>query len=396
MRDDSGMTPVFIAVFGTVALAVLFDFTNGFHDSANSTSTVIATRSLPPKVAVLIAAIFNFLPAFIVGTAVANTIAKTVDMEHLPAVAAGSVPFGVRVTLAALIGAIFWNYFTWHRGLPSSSSHALIGGLVGAGLSAAGSDGVNWSVLRDVVIAIALSPVIAFSIAIGAVLLIRLAQRLFALDEDHVVFQVGQIASSCWVSWGHGSNDAQKTMGVVAATLFAGGYLHAADSTHLEPPTWVIFGAHAAIALGTLYGGWSIIETLGLKITRVTRASGLGANIGAIAAIEGATNLGIPISTTQAVSSSIVGSGIGVRRLVRWRVLVDMGIAWALTMPAAAIVGFAVFKLTELPGAFAVIGTGLAIAGLLAYAAYLMRDAVSEADVEAELPSVESLAVAGD
>jgi len=156
------MDAVFIAVFATIALAVLFDFTNGFHDSANSTSTVIATRSLSPKVAVLVAAIFNFLPVFIVGTAVANTITKTVNLDSLPVAADGAVPFGVRVTLAALIGAIFWNYFTWHRGLPSSSSHALIGGLVGAGISAAGMDAVNWSIMRDIVIAIFASPLVAF------------------------------------------------------------------------------------------------------------------------------------------------------------------------------------------------------------------------------------------
>jgi PiT family inorganic phosphate transporter len=390
------MDVVFVAVFATIALAVLFDFTNGFHDSANSTSTVIATRSLSPRVAVLVAAVFNFLPVFIVGTAVANTITKTVNLDTLPSVAEGAVPFGVRVTLAALIGAIFWNSFTWHRGLPSSSSHALIGGLVGAGLSAAGMNAVNWEIMRDIVIAIFASPLVAFTIAIAAVLVIRLIQRIFKLDEDHVIFQVGQIASSCWVSWGHGSNDAQKTMGVVAATLFAGGYLHAVDAQHLEPPIWVIFGAHAAIALGTLYGGWSIISTLGFKINSVTRASGLGANIGAIVAIEGATNVGIPISTTQAVSSSIVGSGVGVRRLVHWRILVDMAIAWTLKMPAAAIVGFVVFKLTALTDPFSFIATGLAIAALIVYAIYLMRNAVSEKDIEAELPTEASLAVAGD
>jgi PiT family inorganic phosphate transporter len=185
-------------------------------------------------------------------------------------------------------------------------------------------------------------------------------------------------------------------MGVVAATLFAGGYLHAVDAQHLEPPVWVIFGAHAAIALGTLYGGWSIIETLGLKITRVTRASGLGANIGAIAAIEGATTIGIPISTTQAVSSSIVGSGVGVRRLVNWRVLIDMAIAWTLTMPAAAIVGFVIFKLTALPGALSYIATGLAILGLIGYAVYLMRGAVTAEDVMADLPTEAALAMSGD
>ena len=266
------MDLILVATIVTIALAVLFDFTNGFHDSANSTATVVATRSLSPRVAVLLAAVFNFIPAFVVGTAVANTITKTVQLGDLPTVAAGAVPYGVRLTLAALLGAIFWNFFTWHRGLPSSSSHALIGGLVGAGIAAGGMGAVNWEIMKDIVIAIVASPVVAGVVAILAVIIILMLTKVFKLHEDHVVYQVGQIASSCWVSWGHGSNDAQKTMGVVAATLFAGGYLGDMDPTSLEPPTWVIFGAHAAIAAGTLYGGWSIIETMGLKITKITRS----------------------------------------------------------------------------------------------------------------------------
>jgi len=381
------MDLILVATIVTIALAVLFDFTNGFHDSANSTATVVATRSLSPRVAVLLAAVFNFLPAFVVGTAVANTITKTVQLGDLPTVAAGAVPYGVRLTLAALIGAIFWNFFTWHRGLPSSSSHALIGGLVGAGIAAGGMGAVNWNTMKDIVIAIVASPVVAGVVAILAVIIILLMTKVFKLHEDHVVYQVGQIASSCWVSWGHGSNDAQKTMGVVAATLFAGGYLGDMDASHLEPPTWVIFGAHAAIAAGTLYGGWSIIETMGLKITKITRATGLAANIGALVSINGATNFGIPISTTQAVSSSIVGSGVGARRRVNWLVMRDMVIAWVFTMPVAAVIGFVVFQLTVLPGVLAYVATAAAIVALVIYAVILMRGAMTAEDVAEELPS---------
>ncbi|MCX6411415.1 MAG: inorganic phosphate transporter [Actinobacteria bacterium] len=381
------MDLILVATIVTIALAVLFDFTNGFHDSANSTATVVATRSLSPRVAVLLAAVFNFLPAFVVGTAVANTITKTVQLGDLPTVAAGAVPYGVRLTLAALLGAIFWNFFTWHRGLPSSSSHALIGGLVGAGIAAGGMGVVNWEIMKDIVIAIVASPVVAGVVAILAVIIILMMTRVFKLHEDHVVYQVGQIASSCWVSWGHGSNDAQKTMGVVAATLFAGGYLGDMDPTSLEPPTWVIFGAHAAIAAGTLYGGWSIIETMGLKITKITRASGLAANIGALVSINGATNFGIPISTTQAVSSSIVGSGVGARRRVNWLVMRDMVIAWVFTIPVAAVIGFVVFQLTVLPGVLAYIATAVAIVALVIYAVVLMRGAMTAQDIAEELPS---------
>ena len=381
------MDAVIFAVVVTVALAVLFDFTNGFHDAANATSTVIATRSLKPKTAVIVSAIFNFLPAFIVGTAVANTISKTVDLGAMPGVAEGAVPLGVRVTLAALLGAVFWNYLTWHFGLPSSSSHALIGGLIGAGISAAGLGAISWSSVQLTVIAIFASPLIAFAIAILATYLIRFIQRVFKVHEDSEFFRWAQVASSCWVSWGHGSNDAQKTMGVIAATLFAGGFLADTDASSLEPPIWVVFLAHAAIAAGTVWGGWKIIETMGLKITRITRASGFAANIGAITSIEGATHLGVPISTTQAVSASIVGSGVGERRKVNWFVMRDMVIAWFLTLPAAGFVGFVVYKITVLPDPWATIATALTIVVLLTWAGRLMLHATTASDIEAELPS---------
>lgn len=297
----------------------------------------------------------------------------------------------MRVTLAALIGAIFWNYLTWFLGLPSSSSHALIGGLVGAGISAGGLNAISWSSVEKTVLAVFTSPLIAFMIAFVAMYLIRLLQRVFKLHEDSEFFRWAQVGSSAWVSWGHGSNDAQKTMGIVAATLYSGGFLVAEDASKLEPPTWVVLLAHAAIAIGTVWGGWKIIETMGLKITRITRASGLAANLGSITSIEGTTHLGIPISTTQAVSSSIIGSGVGARRRVNFKVLREMFTAWIFTMPAAAAVGWVVFKLTVIPGVGAYVATGTAIVVLLAWAGRLMLHAETAADVEAELPSDEEL-----
>ena len=382
---------VLVATVVTVLLAIIFDFTNGFHDAANSTSTVIATRSLRPKQAVWLAAIFNFLPAFVVGTAVANTISKTVNLDSLPVAAAGAVPFGVRMTLAALIGAIFWNYATWFLGLPSSSSHALIGGLIGAGISAGGWAAVNWSSVQKTVLAIFASPACAFVIAFLGIWLVRGIQRVFRLHEESEFFRWAQVGSSAWVSWGHGSNDAQKTMGVVAATLYSGGYLAAVNASSLEPPTWVIFGANLAIAAGTVWGGWKIIQTMGLRVTRITRASGFAANLGAIASIDGASRLGIPISTTQAVTASIVGSGVGARRRVNWLVLRDMVIAWFVTLPAAGVVSFLVFKLTILPGAFARVATVLAIAVLMTWAGRLMLHSTRVTELEAEIPTEDDL-----
>ncbi|MEI6372230.1 MAG: inorganic phosphate transporter [Actinomycetes bacterium] len=385
------MNAILLVTGVTVVLALLFDFTNGFHDAANATSTVIATRSLKPRTAVIMSAIFNFLPAFVVGTAVANTISKTVKLDSLPVVAAGDVPLGVRMTLAALVGAVFWNFLTWALGLPSSSSHALIGGLIGAGLSAGGAAVINWDAVSKTAVAIVASPAVAFGIAFLVMWIIRLLLRRFKFSEDSEFFRWGQVVSSAWVSWGHGSNDAQKTMGIIAATLYTGGFMTAANASSLAPPIWVIFAAQAAIAAGTMWGGWRIIQTMGLRITRITRASGFAANLGAISGIEGATRLGIPISTTQAVSASIVGSGVGARRAVNWRVMRDMVIAWLITLPAAGLIGFVVFKLTVLPGIAAVIATTLVILALLIWAGRMMLNAMTAKDIEAELPSVEEL-----
>lgn len=370
----------------TIALALIFDFSNGFHDAANATSTVIATKSLKPRTAVIVSAVFNFLPAFVIGTAVANTISKTVNLDALPAAATNAIPFGLRVTLAALLGAIFWNFFTWAYGLPSSSSHALIGGLLGAGISAGGIDAVSWSTVQKTVVAIFLSPIVAFLVAVIASWIISFAKIVFKLDDNHEFFRWGQIFSSAFVSWGHGSNDAQKTMGIMAAALYSAGYLQAEDGSKLSPSTWVIFAAQFAIAIGTFYGGWRIIETMGLKITHITRASGLAANLGAITSINGATHLGIPISTTHAAASSVIGSGIGSGHKVHFKTIGRMMSAWIVTLPSAGVVGYITYKATILPGKLAGLVTGLLIIALLAYAIRLMFTATTAEDVERALP----------
>ena len=380
------MNIVLIATIVTVALALIFDFTNGFHDAANATSAVIATKSLKPKAAVAMSAVFNFIPAFIIGTAVANTISKTVNIDSLPALAAGAIPIGLRVTLAALLGAIFWNLLTWSFGMPSSSSHALIGGLVGAGISAGGTDSISASAVTKTTIAIVASPVIALVVAFLATYLIKGIKSVFKLDDNHEFFRWGQITTSAFLSWGHGSNDAQKTMGIIAATLYSAGYLQAEDSSKLSPSFWVILAAHAAIALGTFYGGWRIIETMGLKITHITRASGMAANLGAITSINGATHFGIPISTTHAAASSVVGSGLASGHKIHSGTISRMVLAWVITLPSAGFVGFVTFKATVLPSPLAGLVTGALIIGLLAYGARLMFTTTTAQDIERALP----------
>ena len=271
------MDMVLVAVVGVVLLALLFDFTNGFHDAANSTSTVVATRAMKPRHAVYMAAFFNFAALFVVGTAVANTVAKTVQVEEL-GVQSGGVPVGLGVAFGALLGAIFWNYFTWSFGMPSSSSHALIGGLIGAGLSAGGADVIKWSSVEKTATGDrSVAPWWRSPCAFLAMFLVGLLQRLTHWKDDAKPFKWLQIISSAAVSFGHGANDAQKTMGLIAFALVAGGYLGEDAASRL----WVELGAYSMIALGTMWGGWKIIETMGLRITKLNANSGVAANIGA-------------------------------------------------------------------------------------------------------------------
>jgi inorganic phosphate transporter, PiT family len=381
---------VLLATIAIVALALLFDFTNGFHDAANATATVVATKALKPRTAVLVSA-FNFVAMFVVGTAVANTVAKTVKLDHLGSVGENAIPYGLRVTFAALIAAIFWNYFTWQFGMPSSSSHALIGGLVGAGLSAAGRDAVAWSGVEKVLVAIVVSPLVAFTIAFLAMFIVGAIQKFTGWGDDARPFKWAQIVSSACVSFGHGANDAQKTMGIIAATLAAGGYI-STDKGNYTVPLWVEVSAYSMIALGTLYGGWRIIETMGLRLTRLNANSGAAANIGATTAIFGATELGVPISTTHAAGSSVMGAGVASGTGIAWRKAGEMLAAWVVTVPAAATVAFLTYKLTVLPGKWAAAGSITATLVLLGWSLRLMIKNEEGAEEVAEmLPSDEEL-----
>jgi inorganic phosphate transporter, PiT family len=372
-----------ITVIAVIALALVFDFTNGFHDAANSVATVVATRALPAKWAPAFSAFFNFIAYFVVGTAVANTVAKTVKAEY----------GGVALAFAALFAAIAWNYATWRFGMPSSSSHAIIGGLVGAGLAAGGLEAIDWSSVEKAAIGIVLSPAVAFGIAFVAMYLVFGIQKLSKWHDDHPVFKGAQLVAAGAVSFGHGANDAQKTMGVIAALLLGAGYTdYAEDGKTVVVPEWAALSAYAAIALGTLWGGWKIIETMGLRITTLHANSGLAANIGATTAIFGATSVGMPISTTHAAASSIVGAGVGSGKGANWKVVGEMVVAWIITIPSAATVAFLMYKLTQLPTIAAWIAVGIVIVLFGIWAVWAMLHTIHADDVEAEIPAEEELA----
>ncbi|MFN8185251.1 MAG: inorganic phosphate transporter [Candidatus Nanopelagicales bacterium] len=363
-----------ITIIVLVAVALLFDFTNGFHDAANSVGTVVATRALPAKWAPAFSAFFNFVALFVVGTAVASTVGKTVK-EGFASEA---------VIFAALFAAIAWNYITWYIGMPSSSSHAIIGGLVGAGIAAGGLGAISWSSVEKAAIGIVASPVVAFTIAFILMYFVYLLQKIFKLHDDHPTFKGLQLVSAAALSFGHGANDAQKTMGVIGALLLGAGYT-TMDGSHIILPLWVELAAYSAIALGTLWGGWKIIETMGLRITTLHANSGAAANIGASTAIFGATAMGAPISTTQAAASSVVGAGVSSGKGANWRVVGEMMVAWIFTIPFAATIAFLMFWLTQLPLVLAFIAVGVVVVGFGAWVIWAMRHTIHAEDVEAEL-----------
>ena len=315
-----------------VAVALVFDFTNGFHDTANAIATSVGTRAMTPRVAVLVAAVMNLAGAFLT-TAVAKTVGKDLIDTHLAT---------QQTILAALVGAIAWNLLTWYFGLPSSSSHALIGGLIGAAFAASGSGAVEWtSVLGKVVIPALAAPLIAFGAAFTLLLVLYWLFRWVTPGAGNRGFRLGQIASSAWVSFNHGANDAQKTMGVIAFALV----LHRhGNPEELSVATWVKIAAGLAIALGTYAGGWRIIRTLGQRIYSMEPAQGFAAQTAAGATIYLATKYGYPLSTTHVVSGSVMGAG-ATRRLsaVRWGVAASIVTAWLLTIPAAACVAAAFY-----------------------------------------------------
>lgn len=379
------MDMLLVGVILIVALALIFDFTNGFHDAANAVATVVATRALPAKWAPAFSAAFNFLAYFVVGTAVANTVAKTVKGDVVT----------LAVIFSALFGAISWNYITWRIGMPSSSSHAIIGGLVGAGIAVGGFEAISWSSVQKAGIGIVASPFVAFAIAFIAVYLVLGLQKLTKWHDDHPVFKGAQLVSAAALSFGHGANDAQKTMGVVAALLLGAGYTAAGSDGSVEVPEWVALSAYGAIALGTLWGGWKIIETMGLKLTTLHANTGTAANIGATTAVFGATSLGVPISTTHAAASSIVGAGIGSGKGANWKVVGEMVLAWIVTIPASGAIAFGMLYLTKLPTVLAWISVSAVFIAFAAWAIWAMFHTIHASDVEAEILPEDELEVAG-
>jgi inorganic phosphate transporter, PiT family len=316
----------------TVVIALGFDFTNGFHDTANAVATSISTRALGPRTAVAMSAAFNLLGALIaievLHTHVANTIGGLVAPKH-------GVSLGM--IIAALVGAIIWNLVTWRLGLPSSSSHALIGALIGMGVVAYGVDAVKWGSVIPVVIALVASPLIGLVLAY---LFTILTLDLFSKSQPSPMnrrFRLAQVASGAFVSFSHGANDAQKTMGVITLALVSAGVLSAGGTIFPSPPPWVVLLAATAIGFGTYAGGWRIIRTLGMKVIRLEPVDGFCAQTMAAVVIQGATQLALPVSTTHVVSGAVMGAG-ATRRLgaVRWGVARNILVAWVLTIPATA------------------------------------------------------------
>ncbi len=349
---------ILVIVVGT---ALVFDFTNGFHDTANVVATSISTRAMPPRIAVGYAAALNFVGAFI-SIAVAATIAQDV-------VEAGAIT--PTVVFGGLVGAIAWNLTTWYYGLPSSSSHALVGGVVGAAFVAGGPDAVLADgVVGKVLVPAVIAPVLAFVVgAIGIVICYRVAgrQRPGPVARG---YRLGQVLSGGLLALAHGTNDAQKTMGVITLALIANGNL-APDS---DPPTWVIVTAATAISLGTYTGGWRIIRTMGTRIIKMDPAQGFSAQGAGAAVILTSSHFGFPLSTTQVISGGVMGAGAAKRvSAVRWGVAGNIVTAWLLTLPAAAAIGALAYGLTRIFGTGALGPVIISVVGIALAAAVFAR-----------------------
>ncbi len=320
---------------GLIVIALTFDFLNGLHDAANSIATIVSTRVLRPRYAVAWAAFFNFIAFLFFGLHVATTIGTGIIAAEV---------IDAAVIFGALMGAISWNLITWWAGIPSSSSHALIGGLVGAGLLKGGSGALVWTGLSKTVLAIVLSPAAGFVLALILMLLVSwifVRTSPFAVDT---IFRSLQFVSASLYSLGHGGNDAQKTMGIITVLLFSQGYLGA----EFYVPFWVVLACQLAMGLGTLFGGWRIVHTMGSKITRLTPMQGFCAETGGAISLFAATGLGIPVSTTHTITGSIVGVGAARRvSAVRWNIATNIITAWVITIPAAAILAALFYALVR-------------------------------------------------
>jgi PiT family inorganic phosphate transporter len=328
-------------LIGLIAVALAFDFLNGLHDAANSIATVVATRLLGPVQAVIFAAFFNFAAYFLSILfpslhKVAETIGKGLISQDLitPAVVFG-----------ALVGAMFWNVVTWLKGIPSSSSHALVGGLIGAGMAHAGLTGIEWTGLNKTLIAIVLSPTLGMLLSMLIMLVTSWLLKDSSARGAERSFRVLHLASSAAYSVGHGLNDAQKTMGIITVLLYSTGRL----SGEFQVPHWVAISCYVAIGLGTLTGGWRIIETMGSRITKLSQHQGFSASLGGSVMLFTASWLGIPVSTTHTITGCIIGAGTARRAsAVRWGVARSVMTAWVITIPASAAVGALFYSLTTL------------------------------------------------
>jgi inorganic phosphate transporter, PiT family len=326
-----------------IGIALVFDFTNGFHDSANSISTVVSTKVLSPRNAVVFAAFFNFVAAFGFGVAVASTVSKII---HLDVVQTAIVPY---IILSALIGAISWNLITWFFGLPTSSSHALIGGLAGAGISAAGLAAIKYETITVVAAFMVISPIVGFVCGFLFMALVLWLTRKSNKQTAETYFKRLQLCSAAAYSFSHGTNDAQKTMGIILPLLFSIGYFGASvDPNNLPMPLWVILASYTAIALGTLSGGWRIVRTMGYKITKLRPVHGFAAETAGAVTILGASIAGIPVSTTHIICTSIMGVGSTMgTSTVKWGVARSIMFAWIMTIPISAIIGYATFAIVR-------------------------------------------------
>jgi inorganic phosphate transporter, PiT family len=353
-----------VAVVAIVVLALVFDFTNGFHDAANSIATVVSTRVLTPRVAVIWAALFNFVAFLVFQTHVANTVGKTVDPEVV----------SEAVIFAGLIGAIGWNLTTWWLGLPTSSSHALIGGFAGAGVAKAGFGVLDAGSLQKTILFIPLSPLLGLLLGFLLMLVSLWVFRRASPARVDRLFRRLQLLSAAAFSLGHGGNDAQKTMGIISALLVGSGYLSLQEDGDLPVPMWIVLSAHAAIALGTLAGGWRIVKTLGQRITALKPVGGFSAESAAASSLYLATALGIPVSTTHTITGAVVGVG-ATRRLsaVRWGVAGRIVWAWVLTIPAAALIAAVVYGIAVSRFAVAALLVAAAVVGIAVLAARRAR-----------------------
>jgi PiT family inorganic phosphate transporter len=335
--------PVWLVIVATIALALIFDVINGFHDAANSIATVVSTRVLSPRVAVVWAAFFNFVAMFVFAPRVADTVSKIVKIK------ASDRDF-IFVVLSALVGAVVWDLLTWWWGLPTSSSHALIGGLAGAGIAHEGLQSIRWDKMWATIRFIPLAPVLGMVMGFGLMLAVYWLFRRWRPSEVDRVFRRGQLVSAALYSLGHGGNDAQKTMGLIVALLVASGVFNLDTKLSItEPKTlWIILSCHAAMAVGTALGGWRIVKTMGQKLTKLKPVHGFCAETAGAVTIFTATHLGIPVSTTHIISGAIVGVGsTHSKASVKWLIAMRIVVSWLVTIPFSALVSAGVFVLIQ-------------------------------------------------